>query len=393
MADNDVVILSGARSAIGKFQGSLSQTAPIDLGAEIARSAIERAGISPATVDATVVANVLPTRPRDLYLSRALALDAGIPEQATALQVNRLCGSGLQALVSAAQQIKSGDSKVALAGGVEVMSQAPYSVKDARKGLRMGEGVVYDWLTGSLTCPMGSGHMGITAENIAERYGISRQRQDEFAAESYARAIAARDEGRFDEQIHPVSVRRKRENVDFDTDEGLRETTVETLSGLKPAFQEGGTVTAGNGAGINDAAALLVLASEAAAREAGATPLARIVSWGIGGVDPAYMGLGPVAAVPKALEKAGLKLSDIDLIESNEAFSAQALAVQDQLGFDPEKTNIDGGAVALGHPIGATGAILTVKLLSQLRRTGKSLGLVTLCIGGGQGIAAVVEAL
>ncbi len=388
----ETYIVSAARSPIGSFMGSLSKFAPIELGEIVARETIARSGAPAEAFDASVVANVIPTRPRDVYSSRAIALQAGLPESATALNVNRLCGSGAQALVTAAGQMHTGDSELAFVGGVEVMSQAPYSVDGMRAGKRMGEGHLSDWLTGGLTCPMGNGHMGCTAENIAGRFGISRERQDEFALTSHQRARAAITEGRFAEQIVPVTVKSRKGETVFDTDEHPKDTSLEQLAKLPPAFQKDGTVTAGNASGINDAAAGLVLASDNALSTHDLEPLARVAGWGIAGVDPAHMGLGPVSAVPKALAKAGISLDQVDLIESNEAFAAQAIAVQDELGFDPEKTNVDGGAVALGHPIGASGVILTVKLVHRLRATGGRFGLVTLCIGGGQGIAVVVEA-
>ncbi|MCH6196875.1 acetyl-CoA C-acyltransferase [Corynebacterium mastitidis] len=382
-----VYIVESARSPIGTFLGSLSSYTPIDLGTHVAKAVIERSGAPADAFDASVFANVVTSRPRDVYTPRAVALQAGLPQGSHAYAVNRLCGSGVQAIVSAAQQMVTGDSSLALVGGTEVMSAAPYSIPGMRKGIKMGDGTLDDWLTGALTDPMGNGIMGITAENIAERYGISRERQDEYALESQRRARAAIDEGRFAGQIVPVPVR----GGEFTTDEHPRETSLDKLGALRPTFRKDGTVTAGNSSGINDAAAVTVMASQAAVDEHGLNPQARVVSWGIAGCDPKYMGLGPVQAVPKALKKAGLSLGDIDLIESNEAFAAQCLAVSDQLGFDPDKTNVDGGAIALGHPIGATGVILTTKLISRLRATGGRYGLVTLCIGGGQGIALILE--
>lgn len=388
---SEVYIVSAARTAIGKFGGTLANHTPIQLGALTARAVLERAAASPDIVDAAVYANVLATEPRDVYAPRVIAAEAGVPSSSTAFSVNRLCGSGAQAIVSASQSIRDGDATVALAGGTEVMSRAPYSVPGARSGLRMGDGVVYDWLSGALIDPFGHGHMGVTAENIAERNGISRQHQDEYAVESQRRALTAIKEGRFAEQIVPVEVRSKKETITFDTDEHPRKATLEGLAKLKPTFQEGGSVTAGNASGMNDGAASVLLAGEDALETHGLSPLARIVSWGIAGVPPEIMGIGPVEAVPRALDKAGLTLADMDLIESNEAFAAQSIAVQDALGFDPDKTNVDGGAVALGHPIGATGAILTVKMLHRLKATGGRYGLITMCIGGGQGIALIIE--
>lgn len=328
-------------------------------------------------------ANVVTTIPRDNYTSRAVALEAGLPQSSHAYGVNRLCGSGVQAIISAAQQLMTGDAKLSLAGGVEVMSQAPYSVEGMRQGRKMGDGRLIDWLTGALTDPMGNGGMGITAENVAAKYGISRERQDEYSLQSQERAAAAIANGEFEEQIVPIG--------DFTTDEHPRQTTLEKLGGLRPTFKKDGTVTAGNSSGINDAAAATVMTNESGLKEFGLEPLAKIVSWGVAGCDPATMGLGPVAAVPKALDKAGLSLNDIKLIESNEAFAAQCIAVADQLGFDNDKTNIQGGAIALGHPIGATGVVLTTKLIHQLKNAGGGYGLVTACIGGGQGIALILE--
>ncbi|MBP3088622.1 acetyl-CoA C-acyltransferase [Corynebacterium sp. sy017] len=387
----DVYILSAARLPIGKFGGSLAHFSPTELGTFSAQAAIERAGISPEDIQASVAGNVIPTEPSDAYISRKIARAVGMPDSAIALNVNRLCGSGVQAIVSAAQTVRDGDSDIALVTGVESMSNAPYSVENMRKGKKMGEGRLLDWLTGTLECPFGTGHMGVTAENIAGDYGISRTRQDEFAAQSQTRAAAARESGAHKEEIVPVTIHSRKGTTQFHTDEHPRETTVEKLSALPPAFSKDGTVTAGNASGINDGAASLILANAQTVQEQGLRPLAKIISWGIAGVDPTRMGLGPIEAVPKALAKAGLTLDDIDLIESNEAFAAQALAVQDKLGFDPEKTNVWGGAIAHGHPVGATGAILTTKILYGLKRLGKRYGLVTLCIGGGQGIALIVE--
>lgn len=391
MSQEEIFIISGARSPIGRFMGTLSNVPTIDLGAHVAREAIKRSGAAAEAFDASVFANVVTTKPRDLYTSRAAGLEAGLPESSTAVGVNRLCGSGAQAIVTAAQHMASGDSELAIAGGVEIMSRAPYTVAGMREGQRMGEGRLYDWLTGALTCPMGNGGMGITAENVAAKYGISRERQDEFALLSQERALAAIEAGRFTEQIVPVPVKIKRKDALFETDEHPRATTLETLAGLRPTFQKDGTVTAGNSSGINDAAAVVTVGTASAVKKHGLEPQARVVSWSVAGVDPAHMGIGPVVAVPKALKKAGLTLDDMDFIESNEAFAAQAVAVSDALHFDPEKTNVDGGAIALGHPIGATGVILTIKVIDQLRSRGGRYGLVTMCIGGGQGIALIVE--
>ncbi|WP_308607783.1 acetyl-CoA C-acyltransferase [uncultured Corynebacterium sp.] len=379
----DIYLAGAARLPIGKFGGSLAHLSLTELGSLAAEEAIDRSGLTGADLDTAVASNVMPVVPKDLYLSRAIAKNVGMPDSSTAMGVNRLCGSGVQAVISAAQLLQSGDGSLALAVGVESMSNAPYSVEGARFGKRMGDGKLYDWLTGALSCPFGTGHMGVTAENVAADNNISRERQDEFAAASQERAAKARAEGAHAEEIVPVG--------EFDFDEGVRETNVEKLAKLKPVFVKDGTVTAGNASGINDGAAAAVLATAEEVTKRGLNPLAKIVSWSIAGVDPTRMGIGPIAAVPKALEKAGLSLEDIDLIESNEAFAAQAIAVQDQLGFDPAKTNVYGGAVAHGHPVGATGIILLTKLAYALRREGKRYGLVTMCIGGGQGIAMIIE--
>lgn len=379
----DAYIVGAARLPIGKFGGKLARFSLTELGTTAASAAIERSGIPAAEIDTAVASNVMPVIPSDLYISRKVAIGVGMPESSTAMGVNRLCGSGVQAVVSAAQLLQSGDGTVALAIGAESMSQAPYSVEGARFGKRMGDGKLYDWLTGALSCPFGTGHMGVTAENVASDHNISRERQDEFSAQSQRRAAAARAEGVHAEEIVAVG--------DLDFDEHVRETSVDKLAQLKPAFAKDGTVTPGNASGINDGAAAVVLATAEQVSTRNLEPLAKIVSWAIAGVDPTRMGVGPIAAVPKALEKAGLTLNDIDLIESNEAFAAQAIAVQDELGFDPEKTNIYGGAVAHGHPVGATGVILITKLAYALRRLNKRYGLVTMCIGGGQGIALIIE--
>ncbi|WBT08955.1 acetyl-CoA C-acyltransferase [Corynebacterium sp. SCR221107] len=388
----DIFIASAARLPIGRFGGSLAKLPPRKLGTLAATEAIARAGVEAESIGTAVTGSVVSTVPEDKYIARTIALDSGLPFSSTALTVNRLCGSGLQALVSAAQVLRDGDSDLALVSGVENMSQAPYSVQNARFGQRMGDGVMYDWLTGALTCPMHKVHMGVTAETVAQRYGISRERQDEFSALSQARAIEAIEQGRFDEQIVPVTLSSRGKEIIFDRDEHPRATSAQELAGLRPVFSKDGTVTAGNSSGLNDSAGAIVLATEATVNARDLKPLARVVSWGIAGVDPAVMGLGPIEAVPLALKKAGLKLEDIDLIESNEAFAAQALAVQDVLGFDPDKTNVDGGAIALGHPIGATGVIIATKLVHRLRANGGRYGLATMCIGGGQGIAVIVEA-
>lgn len=379
----DIYIAGAARLPIGTFGGSLARLSLTEIGSKAAEAAIERSGVQAADLDTAVASNVIPVVPNDLYLSRTIARNVGLPDSSTAMGVNRLCGSGVQAVISSAQLLQSGDGTLALAVGAESMSNAPYSVEGARFGNRMGNGKLYDWLTGTLTCPFGTGHMGVTAENVAADNNISRQRQDEFTTESLERAAKARVDGVHKEEMVALD--------ELDFDEGVRETDPEKLSKLKPVFVKDGTVTAGNASGINDGAAAAVLATADEVSKRGLNPLAKIVSWSIAGVDPTRMGIGPIAAVPKALRKAGLSLDDIDLIESNEAFAAQAIAVQDELGFDPAKTNINGGAVAHGHPVGATGVILLTKLAYALRRLNKRYGLVTMCIGGGQGIAMIIE--
>lgn len=389
----DVFILSAARSAIGTFNGSLKGLSPTQLGVAVAKEAMARGGIEAADIDHAVFGNVIPNDAQDLYLARTIALGAGMPESSQGLTLNRLCGSGAQSIISATQMIMLGDSRMALAGGAESMNRAPYAVEGLREGRKMGDGKIYDWLSHTLSDPFGHGHMGCTAENIAEKYQISRERQDEFAVESQSRALRAIEAGYFAEQIVGIELKTRKGSTTFDTDEHPRASTLEDLAKLKPAFREGGSVTAGNASGINDGAAAVILAHEDEVKRRNLEPLARIVSWGIAGVPPELMGLGPIEAVPIALKRAGLSLDDIDVIESNEAFAAQSISVADALGFDPEKVNPNGGAIALGHPLGATGSVLTVKALYELARTNKRYGLVTMCIGGGQGIALVVERL
>lgn len=392
MSTPDVFFLSAARTAIGAFGGALKDVPPTDLGAHAAREAIARAGIAAADVEQAVVGNVIHTEPRDMYISRVVAIEAGVPKEAPALTVNRLCGSGLQAIVTAGQAIKLGDAAIALAGGAESMSRGGYLLPAARWGQRMGAASAVDMMVGVLTDPFGHGHMGVTAENVAERYQVSRDDQDAAAVESHRRAARAIAEGYFKDQIAPFEIASRKGPVVFDTDEHVRrDVSPADLEKLRPVFRKDGTVTAGNASGINDGAAAVVLASEAAATERGLKPLARLVSWGLAGVDPSEMGMGPVPAVRTALRKAGLAVDDIDVIESNEAFAAQACAVSRALGFDPAKVNPNGGAIALGHPVGATGAILAVKTIHELHRTQGRYGLITMCIGGGQGIAVVLE--
>lgn len=388
-----IVILSGARTAIGTFGGSLSGFGPIDLATIAAKEAIARAGIVAEKIDQVMFGHIINTEPRDMYLSRVAAVNAGVPVGTPAMNVNRLCGSGVQAVVSAAQALLLGDGDFALAGGADCMSRAPYILQTARFGQKMGDTTALDMMTGALSCPFGTGHMGVTAENVATECGISREAQDEFALESQNRAAAAIAAGAFKDEIVPVEIASRKGTVVFDTDEHPKATALDKLASLKPAFLKGGSVTAGNASGINDGAAALVLAREEAAQAAGLTPRARIVGWAVAGVRPEVMGLGPIPAVRKLCEKTGLALSDFDVIESNEAFAAQALAVSNELGLDPAKVNPNGGAIALGHPIGATGAILTVKAMYHLEKTGGKLGLITMCIGGGQGIALAIERL
>jgi acetyl-CoA C-acetyltransferase len=387
----DIVILSGARTAIGTFGGSLAGVAPTDLGTIVAKAALERAGVEGGQIGHVVFGNVINTEPRDMYLSRVAAMQAGVPDTVPAMNVNRLCGSGVQAIVSAAQALMLGDADFALAGGAENMSRAPYILQDARWGQKMGDVRSLDMLLGTLNCPFGTGHMGVTAENVAAEHGVSRAEQDAFAVQSQQRAMAAIEAGYFRDQITPVEVKVKRDMVAFDVDEHPKATTAETLAGLRAVFQRDGSVTAGNASGINDGAAAVVLATAEAAEKAGLTPRARILGYAHAGVRPEVMGIGPVPAVEALLARTGLKVSDFDVIESNEAFASQALAVSKVLGFDPGNVNPNGGAIALGHPVGATGAIITVKALYELERIGGRRALITMCIGGGQGIAMAIE--
>ncbi|MEC9432691.1 MAG: acetyl-CoA C-acyltransferase family protein [Pseudomonadota bacterium] len=387
----EIVILSGARTAIGTFGGSLAGTAPTATGALVAKEAMARAGVDPKQIGHVAYGHVINTEPRDMYLSRVSAIEAGIPEETPAMNVNRLCGSGAQAIVSAAQSILLGDAEYALAGGAESMSRGPYILPAARFGQKMGDMKGVDMMVGALNDPFGHGHMGITAENVAAEHQIGREEMDAFALESQARAKAAVEGGRFKDQIVPVEVKKGRDMVAFDTDEHPRMTSAEALAGLKPVFKKDGMVTAGNASGINDGAAALVLASGEAAAAAGLKPRARILGYAHAGVRPEVMGIGPVPAVKTLMERTGLTAADFDVIESNEAFAAQACAVNKGLGLDPAKVNPNGGAIALGHPVGATGAIITVKCLYELERIGGRYGLITMCIGGGQGIAIAIE--
>jgi acetyl-CoA C-acetyltransferase len=387
-----VVIVAGNRTAIGTFGGALAGEPPTKLAAICVADALARAAVPADQVGHVVFGNVIPTDPRDGYLARVAAVEGGIPKSVPAMTLNRLCGSGVQAIVSAAQAIMLGDADIAVAGGAEVMSRSPHLLQTGRFGHKMGSATVVDALTGALTDPFGNGMMGITAENVATKWQVSREDQDAFAAESQRRTAVAMEEGRFRDQILPIEVTAGRKTVTVDRDEHPKPgTTLESLRELKAVFKKGGSVTAGNASGINDGASALVLANEKRAQRDGLTPMARIVGYAHAGVEPGEMGIGPVPAVRALLARTGLKVGDFDLIESNEAFAAQALAVSRELGFDPQKVNPDGGAIALGHPVGATGAILTVKAMYHLKRTGGRHALITLCIGGGQGIAMAIE--
>ena len=387
----DIVILDGARTAIGTFGGSLAATAPIDLGATAAKAAMERSGVEGGQIGHVVFGHVINTEPRDMYLSRVAAMDAGIPNTTPAMNVNRLCGSGAQAIVSATQSLMLGDADFALAGGAESMSRSPYIMQAQRWGQKMGDVKTLDMMLGALNCPFGTGHMGITAENVADEHEITREQMDAFALESQQRAAAAIEAGHFASQIVPVEVKKRREMVAFDTDEHPTPSTEESLAKLRAVFKKDGRVTAGNASGINDGGAAIVLARAEAAEKAGLKPKARVLGYAHAGVRPEVMGIGPVPAVENLLAKTGLSITDFDVIESNEAFAAQALAVNKGLGLDPAKVNPNGGAIALGHPVGATGCIITVKALYELERIGGSKALITMCIGGGQGIAIAIE--
>jgi len=390
----EVVVLSGVRTAVGDFGGTLKDFAPTDLAARCVREALARAKVAPDQVGHVVFGNVIHTEPKDMYLSRVAAINGGIPKEVPAMTLNRLCGSGLQAIVTASQIIALGDADVAVAGGAESMSRSNYWLPSARWGSKMGDQVVMDSLVGALSDPFDANHMGVTAENVAAKYSISREAQDEFSVESHKRAANAIAKGYFKEQILPIEIKDRKGTRLFDTDEHVRtDVTMENLAKLKTVFKKEGTVTAGNASGINDGAAALVLMERQAAEKKGLKPMARLVAYGHAGVDPTLMGLGPIPAVQNAMKKAGLKVSDMDVIESNEAFAAQACAVARDLGFDPRKVNPNGGAVAIGHPVGATGSIISVKALYELQRIGGKYALVTMCIGGGQGIAAIYERL
>jgi len=391
-SQRDVVFLSGVRTAIGDYGGSLKDIPPTELAANVVREAVKRAKVDPNEVGHVVIGNVIHGEAKDMYISRVACINGGLPKEAAAMTLNRLCGSGFQAIVSAAQNILLGDTDCALAGGVESMSRGGYVLPTLRWGQRMNNGGTIDMMVGALTDPFDTVHMGVTAENVAAKCGITRERQDQFAVESHQRAVNAIQKGYFKDQILGIELKTRKGVTVFDTDEHARaDASIEGMGKLKTVFKKDGTVTAGNASGINDGAAALVMMDAKAAAKKGLKPMARLVSYAHAGVDPAHMGLGPIPAVKKALERAGLKISDMDVIESNEALAAQACGVAQELGFDPAKTNPNGGAVALGHPIGATGAILTVKCIYELHRTGKRYGLITMCIGGGQGIAGIIE--
>ncbi len=389
----DVFLVSATRTAIGTFGGALKDAPPTELATRVVAEAIARGGVAPADIGHVVWGQVIQTEPKDMYVSRVAAVNAGIPVETPAMTVNRLCGSGLQAILSAAQAIMLGDCEIAVGGGSESMSRAPYAVLSMRWGARMGDAAMTDMLLGALNDPFQRIHMGITAENVAERYGISREDQDSAALESHRRASAAIRSGKFKNQIVPFELKTRKGATFFAEDEHVRhDAKIEDFAPLRPAFtKDGGTVTAGNASGINDGAAAVVLASAAAIKAHGLKPLARLVGYGHAGVEPAYMGIGPVPATRQALARTGLRIADLDVIESNEAFAAQACAVSRELGFDPAKVNPNGSGISLGHPVGATGAINTVKAVHELKATGGRYALVTMCIGGGQGIAAIWE--
>ncbi|RON31727.1 acetyl-CoA C-acyltransferase family protein [Pseudomonas brassicacearum] len=392
MNPSDIFVISAVRSAIGSFGGSLKDVPPIQLATDVCRAAIERSGLAPEHIGHVVMGHVIPTEARDAYISRAVAMNAGLPKETPAFNVNRLCGSGLQAIVSAAQSLMLGDAGAALAGGVESMSRGPYLLPQARWGARMGDMQAIDYVLGVLQDPFGGFHMGITAENIAERYGITRQAQDELALLSQQRAARAIAEGRFTDQIVPIEVASRKGTVTFATDEHVRaEVNAEQLGKMKPAFKKDGSVTAGNASGLNDGAGALIMATGQMVLDQGLKPIARLVGYAHAGVEPELMGLGPIPATRLVLKRAGLTVADLDVIESNEAFAAQACAVAQELGFDPEKVNPNGSGISLGHPVGATGAIIATKAIHELHRVQGRYALATMCIGGGQGIAVLFE--
>jgi acetyl-CoA C-acetyltransferase len=391
----DVVVLSAVRSAIGTFNGALSSFEPSELGGIVMKEAVARSGVDPALINYVTVGNTIPTDSRYGYVARVASIQAGLPMESVAMALNRLCSSGLQAIVTTAQQIMLGDCDYGVGGGVEVMSRGMYGSPAMRSGARMGDTKMIDLMVGILTDPFGVGHMGVTAENLVEKWKLTREEQDALAVESHRRAASAIKEGRFKSQIVPITIKTRKGDIVFDTDEHVKpDTTMETLGKMKAVFKkEGGSVTAGNASGINDGAAFFVLADAETAKKAGHKPIARLVSYAVAGVPNHIMGEGPIPATKIALERAGLKLDQIDVIESNEAFAAQALAVTKGLGLDPAKTNVNGGAIALGHPIGCSGAAIATKAIHELQRVQGKYALVTMCIGGGQGIATIFERL
>jgi len=394
MSNREVVFLSGVRTAIGEYGGALKDLPAVDMAAKVVCEAVSRAGIEPASVGACVIGNVVHSEPRDMYISRYASVEGGLSHESQAYTVNRLCGSGLQAIISAAQQIMLGDTDVAVAGGVENMSRAAYVMPNARWGQRMGDGKIIDMMVGGLTDPFEQTHMGITAENIAEQWDISREDQDAQAVESHRRAANAQQQGYFKEQIMPLELTVRRKTVIFDTDEHVRaDATLEGMAKLRTVFKKDGSVTAGNASGINDAAAAVVMMERSAAEAQGLKPMGRLVDYALAGVDPKIMGIGPVPAVQNLFKRTGLSAEDMDVIELNEAFAVQAMACAKDLNLPADKVNPNGSGISLGHPIGATGAILTVKALYELQRTGGRYALISMCIGGGQGIAAIVERL
>lgn len=389
--NNEIYILGGARTAIGTFGGSLSGISPIDLAASVSKEAIQRAEITAKDIGQVVFGHVINTEPKDMYLSRVAALKAGISDDTPAMNVNRLCGSGAQAIVSVFQSLMMEDAQFGLAGGAENMSRSPHIIPAARWGRKMGDTMVSDMMIGALTCPFGTGHMGVTAENVASELNITRREQDIFAFESQTKAKTAIEDGRFQEQIIPIQIKQRKGDITFSQDEHPKDTDLEQLSGLSTVFKKGGTVTAGNSSGINDGAAALVLGTHKAILKNRLNPIAKILGYAQTGVRPEVMGIGPISAVHKLCKKLHLEVNDFDIIESNEAFAAQACAVTKELHLDPQRVNPNGGAIALGHPVGATGAILVIKVISELKRTNTKLGLVTMCIGGGQGIAIALQ--
>jgi acetyl-CoA C-acetyltransferase len=392
MSHREVFIVGAVRSAIGTFGGSLKEVPLTVLATSVIRAALDRSGVAPDQIGHVVMGNVIPTEPRDAYLGRVASIEAGIPKETPAYNLNRLCGSGLQAIISAAQTILLGDAEIAIGAGAESMSRSPYLLNSQRWGARLGNSEVIDYLLSALHDPFENIHMGVTAENVAERYGVTREMQDRVALQSQQRAKFAIEEGRFKSQIVPIDIKTRQGTKVFVIDEHVRgDATMEALAKLKPAFKKDGVVTAGNSSGLNDGAAAVVLASGEKVRELNLRPLARLVSYGHAGVDPAYMGIGPVPATKQALQRARLHIQDLDVIEANEAFAAQACAVTRELGLDPSKVNPNGSGISLGHPVGATGAIIATKAIYELQRIGGRYALATMCIGGGQGIAAIFE--